>query len=94
MARAIFYRVEFDDGANQVVFSFTTTVAPYAFAVGDFVDPSGWTGNRLAPDEHYTITAVEHQLTDPGGESEEMQHNVLVSIEAAARNADKSGNSV
>jgi hypothetical protein len=86
MAIKIYYRVDFYEGpiADQNrVFSLEPTTTPYSFAVGDFVDPSGWTGNPLPADQHYQITAVEHQLTYPGGN--ECQHNIALSIKPVAR---------
>jgi hypothetical protein len=80
------YRVEFYEGAlstGHVVFAFEPSTVPFSFAVGDFVDPSGWTANPLKPDQHYRITAIEHQLTDPGGP--QCQHNLAISLEAVAR---------
>lgn len=86
MAVKMNYRVDFYEGAiadNKIVFSLEPSTAPFAFAVGDFVDPNGWTGNPLAPDQHYEITAVEHQLTYPGGE--ECQHNIALAMKPVAR---------
>ena len=86
MAITMYYRVDFYDGAmagGNVVFSLEPSTTPVAFAVGDYVDPSGWTGNPLPPDQHYQITAVEHQLTYPGGD--ECQHNIALSMKAVAR---------
>jgi hypothetical protein len=86
MAVKFHFRVDFYEGAlneEKSVFSIETSDAPYAFAAGDFVDPSGWTGNSLPADQHYQITAVEHQLTCPGGD--ECQHNIQVSMKAVRR---------
>lgn len=85
MAITMLYRVDFYEGAitGTAVFSLEPSTAPFSFAVGDFVDPSGWAGNTLQPDQHYRITAVEHQLTYPGGQ--ECQHNVAISLAAVAR---------
>lgn len=86
MAVKMNYRVDFYEGAiadNTVVFSLEPSTTPFAFAVGDFVDPNGWTGNPLAPDQHYEITAVEHQLTYPDGD--ECQHNIALSMKPGAR---------
>ena len=81
------YRVEFYDGSvsdETLVNSFETASAPYRFAVGDFVDPFGWGGkNPLLPDEHYEITAVEHQLTlVDTPEDQQGQHNVVIAMKA------------
>jgi hypothetical protein len=86
MAIKMLYRVDFyadsiDDGKS--VFSLEPTSVPYAFAVGDFLDPAGWPGMPLPPDQHYQITAVEHELTCPGGD--ECQHNVQVRMKAVRR---------
>lgn len=86
MAITMRYRVDFYAGSIQsgnIVFSLEPATLPFSFSVGDFVDPSGWTGNVLKPDEHYQITAVEHQLTYPGGQ--ECQHNIVISVKAVAR---------
>src|SRR5688572_14424035 len=86
MAIRMYYRVDFYDGAivdNQIVFSLEPSTTPFAFTVGDFVDPSGWTGNPLPLDQRYEITAVEHQLTYPG--DDECQHNVALSMRPVAR---------
>jgi hypothetical protein len=80
------YRVDFYEGSIKsgiVVFSLEPSSVPFSFAVGDFVDPSGWTGNPLQPNQHYQITAVEHQLTYPGGQ--ECQHNLAISVKAVPR---------
>jgi hypothetical protein len=82
MPVTVHYRVDFDDGEN-VVFALESAAAPFAFAVGHFVDPSGWTGNPLPPEERYEVIAVEHQLTFFGGL--EAQHNIVVSIRPVAR---------
>jgi hypothetical protein len=50
MAMEMRYRVEFYDGSisdEEVVNSFEVTTAPYAFSVGDFVDPFGWGGKKI-----------------------------------------------
>lgn len=86
MAVQIRYRVDFYQGsisAGNTVFSMEPASTPFAFTPGDFVDPSGWTANPLPPDQHYQITAVEHQLTDPGGP--EVQHNIAIVLQAVAR---------
>ena len=86
MAITMHYRVDVYEGsisAGNVVFLLEPSSAPFSFAVGDFLDPSGWTRNPLPPDQHYQITAVEHQLTYPGGQ--ECQHNVAISVKAVAR---------
>ena len=82
MAITMYYRVDFYEGTNNV-FSLEPSSLPFSFAVGDFVDPSGWTGNSLPPNQHYRITAVEHQFTYPG--TQECQHNVAISVVAVAR---------
>lgn len=82
MAITMYYRVDFYEGTNNV-FSLEPSSLPFSFAVGDFVDPSGWTGNSLPPNQHYRITAVEHQLTYPG--TQECQHNLAISVVAVAR---------
>jgi hypothetical protein len=85
------YRVEFHNGPisdEDVVNSYEVASAPYAFSVGDFVDPSGWGGkNQLGPDEHYRIIAVEHQLSiyDDSDGKQHGQHNVAISVEAVQR---------
>jgi hypothetical protein len=82
----IHYRVDFYEGsisAGNVVFSLEPAATPFAFAPGEFVDPSGWSANPLRPDQHYQITAIEHQITDPGGP--EAQHNIAISLKAVAR---------
>jgi len=86
MAITMRYRIDFYDGSiksGNVVFSLEPSSVPVSYAVGDFVDPSGWTGNSLQPDKHYQITAVEHQLTYPGGL--ECQHNLAISVKAVPR---------
>lgn len=86
MATTMFYRIDFYEGSvktGPVVFSLEPSSVPVSFAVGDFVDPSGWTDNPLRPDQHYRITAIEHQLTFPGGE--ECQHNLAISLKAVTR---------
>lgn len=86
MATTMFYRIDFYEGSiktGKVVFSLEPSSVPVSFAVGDFVDPSGWTDNPLRPDQHYRITAIEHQLTFPGGE--ECQHNLAISLKAVTR---------
>jgi hypothetical protein len=86
MPITMLYRVDFYEGsidAGTVVFSLEPSTAPISFAVGDFVDPSGWTVNALKPNQHYRITAVEHQFTYPGGQ--ECQHNLAISVKAVAR---------
>jgi hypothetical protein len=77
------YVVEFRDASGsdeKPLISFDTTTAPYAFSVGDFVDPSGWGGeNPLDSDEHYQIITIEHQLSlavTAGGQ--QGQHNVVI----------------
>jgi hypothetical protein len=87
MAIRTYYRVDFYEGSaapGKSVFSLEPANTPYVFAVGDFVDPSGWTGNPLPADQHYQITAIEHQLTYAGGD--ECQHAVAVLLKAVARN--------
>ena len=84
------YRVEFYDGSisdKEVINSFETTTAPYAFSAGDFVDPFGWGGkNPLPPDEHYQIIAVEHQLSFVDtAESQQGQHNVAIAMKAVKK---------
>jgi hypothetical protein len=84
------YRVEFYDGSisdKEVVNSFETTIAPYAFSVGDFVDPFGWGGkNPLPADEHYEIIAVEHQLSlVDTPEDQHGQHNVAIAMKAVKK---------
>jgi hypothetical protein len=84
------YRVEFYDGSindEEVVNSFEVTTAPYAFSVGDFVDPSGWGGkNPLPPDEHYRIIAVEHELSFVDTpEDQQGQHNVAIAMKAVKK---------
>jgi hypothetical protein len=85
------YRVEFYNGAisdKDVVNSFEPATVPYAFSIGDFVDPFGWGGkNPLPRDEHYQITSVEHQLTLPDSPQEGL-HNVAVSLKAVKRDID------
>ena len=86
MAITMLYRVDFYEGSitsGNVVFSLEPSNVPFSFAVGDFVDPSGWTANPLQPNHHYQITAVEHQLTYPGGL--ECQHNLAISVKAVPR---------
>jgi hypothetical protein len=86
MAITVLYRVDFHAGSinsGNIVFSLEPASLPFSFTVGDFVDPSGWTANPLKPDQHYQITAVEHQLTYPGGQ--ECQHNIAISVKAVAR---------
>lgn len=86
MAVTMHYRVDFYDGAiadDKIMFSLEPSTTPLPFAIGDFVDPSGWAGKPLPPERHYEITAVEHQLTCPGGD--ECQHNIAVSIKSVAR---------
>ena len=86
MAITMRYRIDFYEGSiksGNVVFSLEPSSVPVSYAVGDFVDPSGWTGNSLQPDQHYQITAVEHQLTYPGGQ--ECQHNLAISVNAVPR---------
>lgn len=86
MAITMRYRIDLYEGsmsAGNVVFSLEPSSVPFSYGVGDFVDPSGWTGNPLQPDEHYQITAVEHQLTYPGGQ--ECQHNLAISVKAVPR---------
>jgi hypothetical protein len=90
MAMEMRYRVEFYDGSisdEEVVNSFEVTTAPYAFSVGDFVDPSGWGGkNPLPPDEHYQIIAVEHQLSLVDmPEDQQGQHNVAIAMKAVKK---------
>jgi hypothetical protein len=91
MAMEMRYRVEFYDGSisdEEVVNSFETTIAPYAFSVGDFVDPFGWGGkNSLPADEHYEIIAVEHQLSlFDTPEDQHGQHNVAIAMKAVKKN--------
>ncbi|HEU4771009.1 MAG TPA: hypothetical protein VFS68_02530, partial [Candidatus Udaeobacter sp.] len=86
MAITMLYRVDFYEGsikAGNVVFSLDPSSVPFSFSVGDFVDPSGWTVNPLKPNQHYKITAIEHQITDPGGP--QVQHNLAISVKAVAR---------
>lgn len=86
MAVTMLYRVDFYEGSIEsgiVLFSLEPSSVPFSFAAGDFVDPSGWTGNPLQPDQHYQITAVEHQLTYPGGQ--QCQHNLAISVTAVPR---------
>lgn len=86
MATTMRYRIDFYEGSiksGNVVFSLEPSSIPVSYAVGDFVDSSGWTGNPLQPDQHYQITAVEHQLTYPGGQ--ECQHNLAISVKAVPR---------
>lgn len=86
MAIEMLYRVDFYEGSiktGNVVFSLEPSTVPISFAIGDFVDPSGWTANPLNPNQHYRITAIEHQLTYPGGE--ECQHNLAISLKAVPR---------
>ena len=86
MAITMHYRVDVYEGsigAGNVIFSLEPSSAPFSFAAGDFLDPSGWTGNALQPNQHYQLTTIEHQLTYPGGQ--ECQHNVAISVKAVAR---------
>jgi hypothetical protein len=86
MAAKMYYRVDFYEGPikdKKIVFSLEPSTVPFAFAVDDFVDSSGWTDNPLPPQQHYQITAVEHQLTFFG--ADECQHNVAISVDAIAR---------
>lgn len=86
MAITMLYRVDFYEGSIKsgiVVFSLEPSSVPFSFAVGDFVDPTGWTANPLQPNQHYQITAVEHQLTYPGGQ--ECQHSLAISVKAVPR---------
>ena len=86
MAITMLYRVDFYEGSidtGTVVFSLEPSSVPVSFAAGDFVDPSGWTDNPLKPDQHYRITAIEHQITFPGGQ--ECQHNLAISLKAVTR---------
>ena len=86
MASRIFYRVDFYERpvtSGDPVFSIEPASASFSFAIGEFVDPSGWPANPLAPHQHYLITAVEHQITDPGGA--ELQHTIAVSLKAVPR---------
>jgi hypothetical protein len=84
------YRVDFYDSSitdGTVVNSFEVPMAPYAFSVGDFVDPSGWGGkNPLSPDKHYQIVAVEHQvsLVDTP-EASAGQHNIAITMKAVKK---------
>ena len=89
----VHYRVEFYDGPisdKEVLNDFEPADVPYAFAVGDFVDPFGWGGkNRLAQTEHYEITAVEHQLSFVDApEAQNIQHNIAISVKAVPRVED------
>jgi hypothetical protein len=72
---------------KTVLHSFNPSTAPYAFSTGDFVNPSGWGADNpnLPEGEQYKITAVEHQLSSPGN-PEQLQHNVVISVEAIKRN--------
>ena len=86
MAVKMHYRIDFYESSSESgnnVFSLEPVSLPFSFSAGDFVDPSGWNGNVLKPDEHYQITAVEHQFTCPGGQ--ECQHNIAISVKAVAR---------
>jgi hypothetical protein len=83
------YRVDFYEGSiSEVLNSFETTTAPYAFSVGDFVDPSGWGGkNPLSPDERYQIIAVEHQMSLVDTPEDQLgQHNVAIAMKAVKKN--------
>lgn len=89
MAVTMRYRLEFYEGSIQpdsLVFSVEPATVPFSFSVGDFVDPSGWSGNVLKPEEHYEITAVEHQFTYPG--HQECQHNIVISVRAVVRSVE------
>jgi hypothetical protein len=84
------YRVQFYDRSisdEEVINSFDTPTAPYAFSVGDFVDTFGWGGkNPLSLDEHYQITAVEHQLTVVDTpEDQQGQHNMVIAMKAVKK---------
>jgi hypothetical protein len=86
MPSRIVYRVDFYEGAvstGNAVFSMEPSATPFSFAVGEFVDPSGWPANPLPAHQHYEITAVEHQITDPGGP--EIQHNIAISVKPVPR---------
>jgi hypothetical protein len=84
------YRVDFYGNSisgGGVVNSFEVPTAPYAFSVGDFVDPSGWGGkNPLSPDKHYQIVAIEHQvsLVDTQ-EASAGQHNIAIAMKAVKK---------
>ena len=49
MAVKMYYRVDFYEGPikdKKIVFSLEPSTVPFAFAVDDFVDSSGWTVAR------------------------------------------------
>ncbi len=71
------YSVEFVSA--KTVWAFTCSKAPYAFSVGDFVDPRGWDAKNPDNVAHYVIMAVQHQLTSEVN-SKEIKHNVIVSL--------------
>ena len=86
MPSRILYRVDFYEGsiaAGNVVFSMEPSATPFSFVAGAFVDPGGWPVNPIPADQHYEITAVEHQITDPGGS--EIQHNIAISVRPVPR---------
>jgi hypothetical protein len=86
MAVTMLYRIDFYAGSvetGNALFSLEPASVPVSFAVGDFIDPSGWTGNPLQSDQRYQVTAVEHQISYPGGR--ECQHNLAISVKAVAR---------
>ena len=91
MTRApVTYRVEFYDGSisdKSIVNEYEPAEAPYAFSVGDFVDPFGWGGkNQLAQTEHYEIIAIEHQLSFVDiPDAEAIQHNIAISLKTVPR---------
>jgi hypothetical protein len=90
MAIEMRYGVVFYDGPisdKKAVNSFEPSSAPYTFSIGDFVDPSGWGGkNQLSANEHYQITAVEHQLSlVDTPEDQYGQHNLAISVIAIPR---------
>ena len=88
------YVVEFRDASGSYekpLISFDTTRAPYAFSVGDFVNPSGWGGeNPVGSDEHYQIISIEHQLSlADTTEGQQGQHNVVITIKAVQKSRSR-----
>ena len=83
----ITYLVKFYDGAlgqEHILFSYQSFQAPYAFLVGDIVNPSGWGGkNQLPEGGLYKIISIEHQLSIVDSpDSTEIQHNIVISLAA------------
>jgi hypothetical protein len=85
------YLVLLYDGAvsdKDVVNSYELATAPYAFSVGDFVNPFGWGGkNQLPGGEQYEIIAIEHQISLPDSPPQG-QHNIAISLKAVKRNTN------